>query len=68
MKTICDTVNDIISAYPKSQSFSGRVCHEYEKANSDFEKLVEKGTVEKRGYCLLSLENKTVYQAEVNHY
>ncbi len=67
MKTICDTVKETILSYQQSQAINSQVCNEYEKANMVFEKLVEKGTAEKRGYCLLSLENKVSYRAEVNH-
>lgn len=67
MKTICDTVKETVLSYQQGQAFNSRVCTEYEKANSIFEKLVEKGAAEKRGYCLLSLENKVSYQTKVNN-
>jgi len=64
--SICTEISTAIMTY-EMQSLDKAVCDGYEAATIKFERLIAKGVASKRGYRLLSVENKSCCNIETNH-
>ena len=64
--SICTEISTAITTY-KMRPVDKKICDGYEAATTEFECLVEKGVVSKRGHRLLPVENKSCCNIEINH-
>ena len=64
--SICTEISAAIMTH-EMQSFDKEVCNGYEAATIEFERLIARGVASKRGYRLLSVENKSGCNIEINH-
>lgn len=64
--SICAEISAAIMAC-KMTPLDKKVCDEYEAATAEFNQLVKKGVTSKRGYRLMSIENRICSDAEINH-
>lgn len=62
MQTIEDKLNEIFS----NIDFRSADLQEYEKSSKEFEEMVSKGVVKRRGYTLLTVEGASYPSLEFN--
>lgn len=61
--SICDSLCSVID----DQAFDKSIYSKFEEANKLFEHLVQSGIIKKRGYQLLSLENRICGDIKINY-